>query len=182
MPAQTRLFPCRSDNYGVLLHDPETGAPATLAKAIRDVLGSEQPDRAHHARIQAACSNRRPVVHIGVAEPKVRRPAIQSVVVAAGHNRTVKPPHRPRRHGTRVSLDFSGRPRQVSREPRSRPSERRHRIHQHGHPAPKYLPHLANYVLKVGVSRVLANYMEANVFAFAEQAWMTEARRTFSSR
>jgi len=30
MPAQTRLFPCRSDNYGVLLHDPETGATASI--------------------------------------------------------------------------------------------------------------------------------------------------------
>ena len=30
MPAQTRLFRCRSDNFGVLLHDPETGATATI--------------------------------------------------------------------------------------------------------------------------------------------------------
>lgn len=30
MPAQTRLFPCRSDNYGVLLHDPDTGATAAI--------------------------------------------------------------------------------------------------------------------------------------------------------
>ena len=30
MPAQTRLFPCRSDNYGVLLHDPATGATASI--------------------------------------------------------------------------------------------------------------------------------------------------------
>ncbi|MBI1201792.1 MAG: hydroxyacylglutathione hydrolase [Rhodopseudomonas sp.] len=30
MAAQTRLFPCRSDNYGVLLHDPETGATAAI--------------------------------------------------------------------------------------------------------------------------------------------------------
>jgi hydroxyacylglutathione hydrolase len=30
MPAQTRLFRCLSDNYGVLLHDPETGATATI--------------------------------------------------------------------------------------------------------------------------------------------------------
>lgn len=30
MPAQTRLFLCRSDNYGVLLHDPATGATATI--------------------------------------------------------------------------------------------------------------------------------------------------------
>ena len=30
MPAETRLFPCRSDNYGVLLHDSESGATAAI--------------------------------------------------------------------------------------------------------------------------------------------------------
>lgn len=30
MPAQTRLFLCLKDNYGVLLHDPETGATAAI--------------------------------------------------------------------------------------------------------------------------------------------------------
>ena len=30
MPAQTHLFRCLSDNYGVLLHDPETGATASI--------------------------------------------------------------------------------------------------------------------------------------------------------
>ncbi len=30
MPAETRLFKCLSDNYGVLLHDPETGATASI--------------------------------------------------------------------------------------------------------------------------------------------------------
>jgi hydroxyacylglutathione hydrolase len=30
MPAETRLFLCRSDNYGVLVHDPETGATASI--------------------------------------------------------------------------------------------------------------------------------------------------------
>lgn len=30
MPAQTRLFMCRSDNFGVLLHDPQTGATAAI--------------------------------------------------------------------------------------------------------------------------------------------------------
>ena len=30
MPAETRLFPCRSDNYGVLLHDPASGATAAI--------------------------------------------------------------------------------------------------------------------------------------------------------
>ncbi|HME28690.1 MAG TPA: hydroxyacylglutathione hydrolase [Pseudolabrys sp.] len=30
MPVETRLFICRSDNYGVLLHDPESGATAAI--------------------------------------------------------------------------------------------------------------------------------------------------------
>src|SRR5436305_8461894 len=30
MPAQSRLFPCLKDNYGVLLHDPDSGATAAI--------------------------------------------------------------------------------------------------------------------------------------------------------
>ena len=30
MPAQTYLFPCLNDNYGVLIHDPESGATASI--------------------------------------------------------------------------------------------------------------------------------------------------------
>ena len=30
MPAETRLFQCLKDNYGVLLHDPENGATAAI--------------------------------------------------------------------------------------------------------------------------------------------------------
>jgi len=30
MPAETRLFLCRSDNYGVLMHDPDSGATASI--------------------------------------------------------------------------------------------------------------------------------------------------------
>jgi hydroxyacylglutathione hydrolase len=30
MPAETRLFLCLKDNYGVLLHDPDTGATASI--------------------------------------------------------------------------------------------------------------------------------------------------------
>ncbi|HEY5380486.1 MAG TPA: hydroxyacylglutathione hydrolase [Pseudolabrys sp.] len=30
MPAKTHLFPCRSDNFGVLLHDPDNGATASI--------------------------------------------------------------------------------------------------------------------------------------------------------
>jgi hydroxyacylglutathione hydrolase len=30
MPAQTNLFPCLKDNFGVLLHDPQSGATASI--------------------------------------------------------------------------------------------------------------------------------------------------------
>ena len=30
MPAEVRLFRCLKDNYGVLLHDSETGATASI--------------------------------------------------------------------------------------------------------------------------------------------------------
>jgi len=30
MPAETRLFLCLNDNYGVLLHDPASGATASI--------------------------------------------------------------------------------------------------------------------------------------------------------
>src|SRR5438105_4460939 len=30
MPAETHLFRCLSDNYGVLLHDPDSGATASI--------------------------------------------------------------------------------------------------------------------------------------------------------
>jgi hydroxyacylglutathione hydrolase len=30
MPAQTHLFPCLQDNYGVLIHDPDSGATAAI--------------------------------------------------------------------------------------------------------------------------------------------------------
>src|SRR5246127_5435792 len=30
MPVQTYLFPCLNDNFGVLLHDPQTGATASI--------------------------------------------------------------------------------------------------------------------------------------------------------
>jgi len=42
MPAQTYLFPCLTDNYGVLIHDPQTGATAAIdapeAEAVEAAL------------------------------------------------------------------------------------------------------------------------------------------------
>jgi len=43
MPAETHLFPCLKDNYGVLLHDPSTGTTAAIdapeAAAVEAALG-----------------------------------------------------------------------------------------------------------------------------------------------
>ena len=67
MPAETRLFLCRSDNYGVLLHDQDSGATAAIdaPEAAPDRSGAEgdrletdghpgdasscRPYRRHHA-------------------------------------------------------------------------------------------------------------------------------------
>src|ERR1700755_137789 len=42
MPAEVHLFPCLSDNYGVLVHDPATGATASIdapeATAVEQAL------------------------------------------------------------------------------------------------------------------------------------------------
>jgi hydroxyacylglutathione hydrolase len=38
MPAQTHLFPCLQDNYGVLLHDSETGATAAIDAPEADAV------------------------------------------------------------------------------------------------------------------------------------------------
>jgi hydroxyacylglutathione hydrolase len=44
MPAQTYLFPCLTDNFGVLLHDPDSGATAAIdapeAAAVEAALAS----------------------------------------------------------------------------------------------------------------------------------------------
>jgi hydroxyacylglutathione hydrolase len=38
MPAKTYLFPCLKDNYGVLLHDPESGATAAIDAPEADAV------------------------------------------------------------------------------------------------------------------------------------------------
>jgi hydroxyacylglutathione hydrolase len=42
MPAKIHQFPCLSDNFGVLIHDPETGATAAIdapeAAAVEQAL------------------------------------------------------------------------------------------------------------------------------------------------
>ena len=44
MPAETKLFVCLKDNYGVLLHDPSSGATAAIdapeAAAIETALAA----------------------------------------------------------------------------------------------------------------------------------------------
>ena len=45
MPSDIRLFPCLSDNFGTLIHDPATGATASIdapeAKPIVTALEKE---------------------------------------------------------------------------------------------------------------------------------------------
>ena len=48
MPAETNLFRCLNDNYGVLIHDPATGATqATIA--VGEQPGRDVPADALHA-------------------------------------------------------------------------------------------------------------------------------------
>jgi len=37
MPAETKLFVCLKDNYGVLLHDPSSGATAAIGPAVESI-------------------------------------------------------------------------------------------------------------------------------------------------
>ena len=45
MPAQTHLFLCLQDNFGVLIHDPATGATASIdaPEALRSSTPSTPP-------------------------------------------------------------------------------------------------------------------------------------------
>ena len=47
MPAKIHQFPCLSDNFGVLIHDPETGATAAIFRATQNRMQVKQ-------RLQAA--------------------------------------------------------------------------------------------------------------------------------
>ena len=61
MPAETRLFRCLNDNYGVLLHDPETGATAAI-------------DAPEAAPVEAALKADRLEAHRHPGHPPSRRP------------------------------------------------------------------------------------------------------------
>jgi len=89
MPAKTYLFPCLSDNYGVLIHDPQSGATASidapeaaavegaLAKTgwrLTDILvthhhhdhtGGIAELRARHAcKVTAPKNEKQPIAHV----------------------------------------------------------------------------------------------------------------------
>ena len=93
MPAQIRLFRCLSDNYGVLLHDPATGATASIDAPeaapveaalketgwkLTDILvthhhhdhtgGIEELKARHKCRVVAPAGNKIPVVDETVKE------------------------------------------------------------------------------------------------------------------
>src|SRR6476469_9651607 len=89
MPAQTYLFPCLSDNFGVLLHDPQTGATASIDAPeaapfeaalqktgwrLTDILvthhhadhtaGIGEPKAKHKCRVVAPRGEKQPIAHV----------------------------------------------------------------------------------------------------------------------
>ena len=75
MPAETRLFKCLSDNYGVLLHDPDTGATASIdAPEAAPHRGRAEADRLEAHRHPGHPSPPRPHRRHRGAEGEVQVP------------------------------------------------------------------------------------------------------------
>jgi hydroxyacylglutathione hydrolase len=71
MAAQTQLFPCLKDNFGVLLHDPENAAPASIDDP--DDAAMEAAVRANRWRSTAIVVTHHHHDHTGgIEEPKQR--------------------------------------------------------------------------------------------------------------
>jgi len=73
MVAETRLFLCLSDNYGVLLHDPESGATASI----------DAPEAAPiEAALKETHGNRRKAAEVlGIGERTLYRKIKQYAIV-----------------------------------------------------------------------------------------------------
>ena len=94
MPAQTYLFGCLSDNFGVLLHDPQTGATAAIdapeAAPIEAALkktGWRLTDilvTHHHADHTAGIGELKAQHHCRVTAPRREAQRIAHVDVTAG--------------------------------------------------------------------------------------------------
>jgi hydroxyacylglutathione hydrolase len=100
MPAQTYLFPCLSDNFGVLLHDPESGATAAIdapeAAAVEAALaktGWRLTDilvTHHHGDHTAGIAELKAHHHCRVVAPRNEAARIAHVDEAVGEGDAVK--------------------------------------------------------------------------------------------
>jgi hydroxyacylglutathione hydrolase len=100
MPAQTYLFPCLKDNFGVLLHDQETGATAAIdapeAAAVETALqktGWKLTDilvTHHHGDHTAGIGELKTHHHCRVVAPRNEAARIAHVDETVGEGDTVK--------------------------------------------------------------------------------------------
>jgi hydroxyacylglutathione hydrolase len=100
MPAQTHQFRCRQDNFGVLVHDPDTGATASIdapeAAAVEAALretGWKLTDilvTHHHADHTDGILELKQKHNCRVTAPRGEAAKIPAVDVQVGENDTVK--------------------------------------------------------------------------------------------
>jgi hydroxyacylglutathione hydrolase len=100
MQAQTHLFPCLKDNFGVLLHDPQTGATAAIdapeAGAVEAALtktGWKLTDilvTHHHADHTAGIGELKACHHCRVVAPRAEAQRIAHVDETVGEGDAVK--------------------------------------------------------------------------------------------
>src|SRR5690348_16446731 len=100
MPAQTYLFGCLQDNFGVLLHDPQTGATAAIdapeaapVEAALKKTGWRLTDilvTHHHADHTAGIGELKAHHHCRVTAPRREAQRIAHVDATVAENDTVK--------------------------------------------------------------------------------------------
>jgi hydroxyacylglutathione hydrolase len=100
MPAQVHLFPCLSDNFGVLLHDPATGATAAIdapeAAAVEAALqktGWKLSDilvTHHHADHTDGIADLKERHRCRVVAPRAEASRIKHVDVVVGEGESVQ--------------------------------------------------------------------------------------------
>jgi hydroxyacylglutathione hydrolase len=100
MPAQIHLFPCLSDNFGVLLHDPATGATAAIdapetaaVEAALQKTGWKLTDilvTHHHADHTDGIPDLKKKYNCRVVAPRAEASRIANVDETVGEGDTVK--------------------------------------------------------------------------------------------
>jgi hydroxyacylglutathione hydrolase len=100
MPAQTHLFPCLKDNFGVLLHDPQTGATAAIdapetaaVEAALTKTGWKLTDilvTHHHGDHTAGIGELKARHHCRVVAPRAEAQRIAHVDETVGEDDAVK--------------------------------------------------------------------------------------------